>query len=164
MSNVCKSCRKPKANYHCGLCQDPVCKSCGHFVGEESFSYLKVIPKDLTHPTYCTNCFDDKVSGPLEEYNQTLERAREIIIFTKEQSKQTSYLKRKEDPYLVEDCADEQEAIMKMAFYAAQANFNAIIDIKLNSKKIIVGSHKKSIWSGTSIPINIDPDKIRSSN
>lgn len=164
MTTVCKSCRKPKANYNCGLCQDAVCKSCAHFLGDESFSYLRVIPEELTHTTYCSNCFDEKVSAPLNDYNETMERARDIIIFTKDQTKQTSWLKRKEDPYHVEDCADEQEAIMKMAFYAAQAKFNAIIDIKLNSKKIIVGSHKKSVWSGTSIPINLDPDKIRSNN
>lgn len=162
MSTICKSCLRPKANYECGICHEAVCKSCANFLGEESFSYLKVVPKELTHPTYCPQCFDEKVSGPLSDYNETLERARDIIIFTKDQTKQTSWLKRKEDPYHVEDCADEQEAIMKMAFYAAQDKFNAIIDIKLNSKKIIVGSHKKTIWSGTSIPTNIDPDKIRS--
>ena len=161
MSAICKTCRKPKANFECGLCHEPVCKSCAHFLGEESFAFLKVVPEELSHSSYCTHCFDDKVSAPLQEYDETLEKAREVIIFTKEQSKQTSFLKRKEEPYQVQDCADEEEAIMKMAFYAAQAKFNAIIDIQLKSKKIIVGSHKKSVWSGTAIPVNIDPGEIR---
>src|SRR5690606_39764677 len=101
-------------------------------------------------------------SGPLNEYEATVEQAKEVIYFTKDQSKQTSFLKRKEDPYFVENCEDEQEAIMKMSFYAVQAGFNALLDIKLSSKKIIVGSHKKTIWSATSIPTIVDPSKIRS--
>ncbi len=162
MSDICKTCRKPKANYQCGICTEHSCKSCTHFIGEESFSFLKVIPKELTHSTYCTQCFDEKVSGPLSQYEATMNQAKEVIFFTKDQSKQTSFLKRKEDPYFVENCEDEQEAIMKMSFYAVQAGFNALLDIKLSSKKIVVGSHKKTIWSGTSIPTTIDPSKIRS--
>ncbi len=162
MSEICKTCRKPKANYQCGICVEHICKSCTHFIGEESFTFLKTIPTELTHSTYCSQCFDENVSGPLSEYEATMEQAKEVIYFTKDQSKQTSFLKRKEDPYFVENCEDEQEAIMKMSFYAAQAGFNALLDIKLSSKKIIVGSHKKTIWSGTSIPTTIDPSKIRS--
>lgn len=162
MSEVCKTCRKPKANYQCGICEEHTCKSCSHFIGEESFSFLKVIPKELTHSTYCSQCFDENVSAPLSQYEATMEQAKEVIFFTKEQSKETSFLKRKEDPYHVENCEDEQEAIMKMSFYAAEAGFNALLDIKLTPKKIIVGSHKKTMWSGTSIPTKVDPSKIRS--
>ena len=160
-TDVCKTCRKPKANFHCGLCSDSICKSCAQFLEEGAFSFLRKVPADFTHPTYCTNCFDDKISAPLNDYNQKLEEAREVYIFTKDQTKQTRLLKRKEEPYVVENCEDEQEALLRMSFWAVEAKFNALIDIQLSHKKIIVGSHKKTIWAATDIPIFIDPDKVR---
>lgn len=90
-----------------------------------------------------------------------MEQAKEILVFTKEQSKITSRLKRNEDPYLVENCADQEEALMRMSFYAVQGNFNALIDIQYISKKIVIGSHKKAVWSATAVPITVDPSTIR---
>ena len=158
---LCKTCKKPKAPFQCGVCEDHICKSCAQFLDTEAFSFLKVIPAELTHPCYCYNCFDDKVSAPLADYNEILERARDIIIYTKDQTKLTRYLKRKEDAYHVDNCVDEEEAVMKMAFYAAQNNFNCLIDVQFTSKKVAVGSHKKSVCSGTAVPVTIDPEAIR---
>jgi hypothetical protein len=157
---ICKTCHKPKANYQCGLCQGPICKSCGEFL-TENFSFLKVVPKELTHPTYCVQCFDENVRTPLDDYNATMEQAREVIIYSKEQTKLTRGLKRIEDPLLVEDCEDEEEALMKMSFFAVKMNHNAVIDVQFKTKKIIVGSHKKTIVSATGVPITLDPNAIR---
>jgi hypothetical protein len=107
------------------------------------------------------NCFDDEVAAPLADYQDKLERAKEIIIFTKDKGKVTRLLKRKAEPYKVEDCEDQEEALMKMSFLAVEDNFNCLIDVTLTSRKIIVGSHKKAIWSGQAVPINIDPSKVR---
>lgn len=159
--NICKTCRKPKASYDCGLCQDHICKSCAHFVGEDHFAFLKKVPAELKHATYCVNCFDETVREPLETYDATLEKAKDIIIFSKAQSKITSRLVRKAEPYHVENCEDEQEAIMRMSFYAVQDDYNALIDIVVNTKKIVVGSHKKTVYSATAIPVNMDPNSIR---
>jgi uncharacterized protein YbjQ (UPF0145 family) len=159
--SVCKTCRKPKAPYTCGLCQENTCKSCTQFVGEESFAFLKVIPEVLKHNYYCSNCFDDQVAGPLDEYNETMEKARDIIIYGKDQTKLTRYLKRKEDPYHVDGCVDQEEAVLRMSFYAAQAKFNCLIDVNLTSKKVETGTYKKLVWSGTAVPITIDPNAIR---
>lgn len=158
---ICKNCRKPKATFQCGICQGDICKSCTQFLDEESFAFKKVVSEELKHSTYCTICFNDTVATPLDEYNETMEKAREIIIYTKEQTRLTRLLKRKEEPYFVENCVDEQEAVLKMSFYAVEANFNALIDVAFTSKKIIVGSHKKLIWNGTGVPITIDPKEIR---
>ncbi len=158
--NTCTNCRKPKANYNCGICTDSICKSCAQFLPEDSFSFLNVIPEELTHTCYCSQCFVEKVDNPLADYNQKMEEAKEIYIFTKEQSKQTRLLQRKEAPYSVEDCQDEEEALMRMSFKAVQEGFNALIDLQFTTKKIIVGSHKKLVWSGTGVPITINPDKV----
>lgn len=159
---TCKTCRKPKANLNCGLCEEDVCKNCAHVLGEDYFSFFRKIPKDLTHPIYCSVCFDDKIRDSYESYNETLEKARDIIIFMKSQTKLTGHLKRKEEPYKVENCEDQDEAILKMSFWAVQDNFNALLDIQISNKKIIVGSHKKTICDATAIPILMDPDSVRS--
>lgn len=158
---LCKTCKKPKANFNCGLCEEHICKSCAQFLTEGSFSFLKKIPKELTHSTYCTNCFDDVVAAPLAQYEENMEKAKEVMVFTKDQAKVTGHLKRKEDPYQVDNVEDEQEAIMRLAFFAAQDNFNCLLDVQLKNKKIIVGSHKKTIFSATAIPITIDPKAVR---
>jgi hypothetical protein len=157
---LCKNCRSPKAPYHCGICQGCTCKKCTQFL-TETFSYKTNVPEELKHPTYCMNCFDAEVAAPLHEYQQIMEKAKDIIIFRKEQSKITRLLKRKADPYRVEDCEDEDEAVMRMSFMAVEDNYNCLIDIALVSKKVVVGSHKKLIWSGSAVPINIDPDRVR---
>jgi hypothetical protein len=160
---VCKTCRKPKAPYNCGLCEEAICKSCAQFLGEDHFTFLRVLPKELTHTIYCYNCFDDNVATPLADYNETMEKAKDVLIFTKAQTKLTRLLKRVEDPYHVENCEDEQEALLKMSFYAVQDKFNALIDVSTKAKKIIVGSHKKAVWDATAVPMNVNPNEIRES-
>ena len=161
MTELCKTCRKPKANYHCGICQEASCKACNHFIGEDTFSFLKKVPQNLTHLNYCSPCFDEIVSTPLNDYNAMMEKARDIIIYSKEQSKITRFLKRKETPYHVENCEDEEEAVMRMSFRAAEAGFNCLIDLQFVTKKIVVGSHKKTMYAATAVPITIDPNEIR---
>ena len=97
----------------------------------------------------------------MNSYTHDLELAKEIIIYEKSQTKLTRFLKRKEEPYIVDNCEDKQEALMKMSFYAVQEKFNALIDIEYFTKKIIVGSHKKTIWSARAVPISIVPGSIR---
>jgi hypothetical protein len=157
----CKTCRRPKANFNCGLCHELTCKSCAQFLGEDTFSFLKKIPNELHHNTYCAQCFDEKVSHSLSEYESTMDKAKNVMVFTKDETKKTGHLKRKEAAYLVENCEDEGETILRLAFYAAQDGFNCLLDVELRHKKIIVGSHKKTIYSGTATPITIDPTEVR---
>lgn len=158
---LCKTCRKPKATFECGLCHECSCKSCTEFTDENTFSFLTKVSDELKHTNYCIACFNEKVRDPLNEYNDTMEKAKEIIIYSKEQSKLTRFLKRKEDPLKVENCEDEQEALLRMSFFAVQAKFNCLIDVILTTKKIVIGSHKKTMYSATGVPINIDPNEIR---
>jgi hypothetical protein len=158
---ICKTCRKPKASYECGLCHDPICKSCAQFLAEGAFSFLKKVPDELQHSSYCVNCFDEKVHVPLTSYEENMERAKEVMMFTKDQSKVTGHLKRKEDPIIVDECEDEEEVVLRLAFLAAEQGFNCILDVNIKNRKIIVGSHKKTVFSATAIPITIDPKQVR---
>jgi len=161
MTTLCSTCKKPKANFTCGACNDSVCKSCGHFMGPESFSFLRKIPKELSHSVYCNPCFDSGVSDEFHRYEETMEKAREVIIFSKDETKKTGHLKRKELPYKVEDCEDKDESILRLAFFAAEDGFNCLLDVHVTHRKIIVGSHKKTIFSATATPIQIDPSEVR---
>jgi hypothetical protein len=161
LNPICSSCKKPKAQYSCGICQEAICKSCGQFIGEETFSFLRKIPGELSHSIYCNHCYSDKVSDALAEYEVTMEKARDVIIFTKAETKKTGHLKRKEEPYRVEDCEDEDETVMRLAFFAVQDGHNCLLDVNITQRKIIIGSHKKTVFSATAIPISINPKDVR---
>jgi hypothetical protein len=161
MSELCKTCRKPKAPYECGLCHEHTCKSCTQFLTEDFSALRKGIPETLKHSSYCMNCFDENVAAPLADYQEKMEKAKEIILYSKEQSKLTRFLKRKTEPYKVADCEDEEEAVMKMSYYAVEDGFNCLIDLQYSTRKIIVGSHKKTLISATAMGITIDPNEIR---
>lgn len=156
---LCKTCKGPKAVYACGLCEEVLCKKCAEFLSE-TFSFQRKVPASLTHSCYCSQCFDAQVAGPLAEYEQNMERAKEVYIFTKEQTKITRLLSRKNPPYLVEECEDQQEAILRLSFLAVADGFNTLIDVQVKTRKIVVGSHKKTIFSASGVPVTINPDEI----
>lgn len=161
MSEVkCSCCQKPKAPLNCGLCKDPVCKACANFLDEGQFSFLAHRPEELSYDVYCTTCFNSHVAEPLQAYNQLMEAAKEIFVFMKAQNKETHYIDRKETPLQVVDCADRDETLLRLAFFAAEAKFNAIIDVELKSKKIKQGSYQSTLWSGTAIPAHVQPEKL----
>ena len=162
MSEICVSCRKPKAPYQCGICQGQVCKSCAQFQ-DEDINFMPKIPAALSHPVTCSGCFADQVEAPLAQFRETMEKAKEVVIFTKEQSKQTRYVKRKHAPYVITDCEDEAEAIMRMSYLAASEGMNCLVDIEVSTRKIVVGSHKKTVFTATAIPVDVDPSTIRES-
>lgn len=121
----------------------------------------KPVPEFLKHSSYCMNCFDDQVAGPLNQYNETMEKAKDIILYSKDQSKLTRLIKTKAEPYKVENCEDEEEAVMRMSFWAVEDGHNCLISLQYQTKKAIVGSHKKTIFGATAIPVTIDPNEIR---
>ncbi len=164
-SVACKSCRSAQVvvDYQCGICQEPICKKCSLFP-KEDFSFYRIVPEHLTHASYCSVCFDNEIAGPTEEYIELKEKAKEIIVFSKSESKQTRLMSRKEMPYVVDNCDDEDDALQRMSFFAVENNFNCLVDITFAKKKVVVGSHKKFIWSGRAIPVNIEPRRVRMLN
>lgn len=159
-TQTCSTCGKSKANLECGLCHQAICKACAHFLEPDQFSFLPRIPPELSHTTYCEACFNDKVTPQIESYAQTLEAAREVIIFEKNQGKETRLIKRDEELVYVTDCPDYDEAILKMAFLAVLIKCNAVIDIDLKSKKIKSGGYQSTVWSGSGRPANVKSDQL----
>lgn len=155
-SLVCISCGKSKAYLKCGLCSNQICKKCTRFLEEGTFSYLRRIPQDLMHTTYCEPCFENSVSSELSKYQELIEAAKEIRIFYNDQRRETRLVPRLEDPYTVQDCSDEQEVLMRMAFWAAQAGFNSVIDVEVVGKKNKIPGSQRMIWSGSGLPAQVD--------
>ena len=110
---------------------------------------------NLSHEIYCNPCFISSVSEQLADYNKTLESAKDVNVFLKAQSKETRLIKRKQEAIVVQDCLDEKETLMRLAFGAAKAGFNGLIDVELIQKKIRDGRYQTSSWSGTGIPAHL---------
>jgi hypothetical protein len=157
---VCISCHKPKAPYLCGICESSLCKSCVQFVEEGSFSFLSHVPAQLCHETYCGSCFDSHVEPARQEYLATMEKAQEILVFMKKQGKETRLIKRLADPIKISDCPDEQETILRMAFFAVQADYNAIVDVDVHHEKVKTGSYTTMKWHGSCVPAYVNVDKL----
>jgi hypothetical protein len=159
---TCGSCLKPKAALACGLCGCDLCKQCAQILDEGEFSFLKAVPAELAHSFYCANCFAEKIAPEVERYTEVLERAKGIIVFEKSQGKETRLIKRKEAQLKVSDCDDYDETLMRLAFFAAEAGHNAIVDVDINGRKIKNGSYQSTKFSGTATPVTVDPRRYDS--
>lgn len=159
MSSCCV-CQKPKANLQCGSCQEQVCKSCSQFLGEEDFSFLPEKERRFALGAYCTPCFDNEVGPALIEYNEILERARDVNVYMKNQSKETRLFRRTNEFLKVPSCDDREETLLRLAFLAARKGFNAIIDVDITSERVRHGGgYQSSNWQGSAVAANVDSNK-----
>ncbi len=152
---ICSICQKPKSNLQCGLCNETVCKGCAEFIPEDTFSFLKKIPDELKHTIFCLSCYNTAVQGQLAAYNEIMQRAKDVMIFTKSQAKETRFVKRDQIPYKIKECTDHDEVIMRMAFKAVQMNFNSVIDVEVLTEKVRIGSYQTSKFAGSGMPANV---------
>lgn len=116
-------------------------------------------PKELSHNTYCTVCFDQHVSAALTNYEATLAQAQEILVFDKTQGKETRFVKRLEKPIAVEG-VDEQDVTMRLAFIAAEKNYNALVDVDIKAVKVRDGSYQTMAYSAKAVPANVSDRKL----
>jgi hypothetical protein len=149
----CTYCQKPKAQLSCGLCKEAICRACAHITPENSFSFLNSIPEELNQGFYCPTCFDNKVEPELTAYRQALQRAKQVNIYYKKQSKESRLYKRHAAPIEV-TCADKDEAVLRLAFMAVKADFNTIVDVDLSAQKVRNEGYQTSIWKAKGIPVH----------
>ena len=157
---TCATCQKSKALLNCGVCDTITCKYCAQFLEEDTFSFLKSKPEILQHSVYCPTCYQEHVESALLKYNQDLEAAKDILVFFKNQGKETRLIKRLEDPINVYECIDYQDAVMRLAFLTLKAGYNGIVDIVVTSEKVRNGNYQTLVWKGTGIPTIIRADKL----
>ncbi|MFN7729950.1 MAG: hypothetical protein ACK5P7_12400 [Bdellovibrio sp.] len=156
----CVCCQKSKALLNCGVCDETVCKYCAHFLDEGQFSFLAKVPSLLSHSTYCPSCYDQNVAAPLQDYNQAMAQAKDILVFEKKQGKETRLIKRLEEPVTVTDCPDPAETVLRLAFFAVKAGYNAIVDVQVKHEKVKNGSYQTMRWSGTGVPAYVNEAKL----
>ncbi len=122
---------------------------------EDCFEMIALLPAELQNKTFCLNCYHQGVSESLEHYTEIVEKAKQVDVFSKTQTKETRRIKRVESPIRVVDCADKEEALLKIAFIAADKGYGTVVDVDLASKKHGEGkSYKKLVWSGSGIPVD----------
>ena len=159
-TNTCCNCFKPKATLTCGACKEALCKYCAQFLQPEDFAYVIKRPALLQQDTFCGPCFNAEVEPALNKYKDTMARAKNILIFSKVQNKETRFVGRDEDRIHIAECEDRNEVIMRLAYQAAERNFNGVIDIELDTRKIRKGSYQSTVWFGSGIPAEVNPDKL----
>ena len=161
MSGVeCISCGKPKAVLNCDVCDDALCKKCDQILEADAFSFLESIPDSLKHVHYCGSCFDSTVAPELESYQEIMERAKNAFVFFTTQKKETPLIKKSREVLKVSNCLDRDETILRLAFLAAQADYNAIIDVEVESTKVRNGAYQTSRWGGSGVAAEIDGKKV----
>lgn len=61
----------------------------------------------------------------------------------------------------VENCLDRDETILRLAYFAAKEEFNAVVDVDVTVKKTREGgSNKSAIWKGSGFPALVDGKKV----
>lgn len=142
-----------QARLACGACASPVCKNCAHFQDKDAFSFLNPLPEDLGHEVYCPACHEGKVIPAQESYLEMMEKAKGIYVFFKKH--QIPLIRRSKNQISVSHIPDKDEALLRMAFSAAEQGFNALIEANLVSEKVYVNHYQSLIWSGTACPAEI---------
>jgi hypothetical protein len=150
----CSQCEKSKSVLTCGFCACTICKKCAQILEPESFAFAVDLSSELKHGTFCTSCYEEKVSEPLAEYLSVLETAKNIDVFYKNQGKETRLVRRKEKPVVIEPCIDRDEVVMRLAYQAALGGFDSVVDIDLRSHKVHDGGYQKQLWRGSGVPAN----------
>ncbi len=123
---------------------------------EGRFSYDPSLPENLTKGVYCPACHAETVSPALAAYDDVMEKARNVSVYFKTQSKETRLMKRKQPALRVSGCPDREEALMRLAFLAAKSGFGTLIDVDLISEKVRQGAYQTSSWKGSGIPFRKD--------
>lgn len=160
LSEKCSICNRNKAPLTCGACDAKICKYCAEFLEGEQFYLLDKLPAKASHSTYCGHCYQTDVVPELENYLAMLEKAKEVIVFDKNQGKETRLIPRLEDPVKVTDCKDHNETILRLAFFAVKLGLNALVDVIIVPKKVKDGSYSTTIFSGTAVPAQVQQNHL----
>lgn len=156
----CGVCQSTKTGYQCGICNEVLCKNCVQFIDAADFSFLPQLSSHLACQVCCQQCYAQHVEPEIEQYNQTMEKAKNVQVFFKTQTKETRFIKRTEKPVHVKDCQDHDETILRLAFLAALAGFNGLVDATVTSEKVRTQGYQTTVWRGTAVPAMVKQEFI----
>ena len=154
----CQTCLSQKTALKCSECSEATCKSCSYFIDDTVFDFTDLLPENIKDQIFCTPCYHKIADPVLEKYKDCLEAAKDVNVYGAKQGHETGLIKRLEKPILVKDCSGREEALMRLAFFAAQKGYDTLVDVDIKPNKVGKGTYKKLIWNGVGTPV--DP-KIR---
>lgn len=155
MSNApCSICNASKAPNTCRACESVVCKNCVETVTDETFEYADFTEANSPIGSYCSSCYTTEIVPKLETYEAILERAKDVAVFTLDQSKESRLVKRSDLKLKIDECPDKDALLMRLAYMAAKAGYNTLVDVDLVYSKVRDGSFKLSNWAGTATAAN----------
>ncbi len=161
----CAFCSEAKAPHACGICKASLCKECLQYIDTNHFSFMSRVPAKLKLANYCLSCFEKEVLPEQAKYDELMERAKEVYFLTKAYPGYIRVLKRHTKRVDVKLCEDRRETILRLAFFAAELNFNAIIEGDVDSSKVRrEGGYQLSTWSGSAMPAEIDAVQLERSS
>jgi hypothetical protein len=160
---LCIICDK-KATLSCVSCTQPVCKSCHEYVEPTTFSFWTKLPKGVVLGNYCPPCYEEKILPSQTLYDEIMEKAKDIYFLTKNYRGYVRVIRKHTKRVVIPSCADRRETILRMAFVAAELNFNAIIDAEVESAKVRDNKYQTTRWSGSSMPALIDGEQLERSS
>lgn len=161
--NTCESCLKNPSNFTCGICTACVCKKCVQFISEDTFEYSTSKPEIAQHDAYCATCFDAHVAPEVQKYETVLQNARNVRLLYKGNGKavRALFIKKQEAPISLKHCADREELILRLAFMAAEKNFNMLVDTEIKYEKVRNAAYVKHVWNGTAIPAHAEESRFQ---
>jgi hypothetical protein len=158
---ICNQCKKPSVQMnHCPLCKAMSCKSCTLFMQDDAFSFMSLIPDEMSHSQYCIGCFTNIVAPALDNYKMTMARAKKVYIVERAPRKPLPILKKSATTVQVRNCRDREETILRLAFLSAELGFNTVDRVKIRHEKVGNTSYKKLVWHATGIPVELDGLKL----
>lgn len=161
----CASCRVAKPTLACGICKEGICKSCTQFLSEETFAFREKLPEDLRHQHYCSFCYSEKVQAEIQNYNQVMKKAKQVLVIDKPRRRPLPILKSSKELLRVKGSKDKEETLLRLAFLAAERGFNSIIKVNVAGKKIRDGGYQWMEWEATGYPADLEPGRLeRQSN
>ncbi|MBL7714622.1 MAG: hypothetical protein JNL01_04085 [Bdellovibrionales bacterium] len=164
MNSACESCRSPEVTENCEACQKALCSDCVLNPEPGAFQLMPKIPSKLSHQKYCRFCFDETVQPAYEKYLENLEKAKNVNVFYKTQRKGIPLAKgtgRSKLKFTVEACPDRDETILRLAYQAAEMDYNGILDTEVSSEKVRHFGYQTSVWKGSASPAHINDYLLR---
>lgn len=145
----CAICNASKAPQTCRACESSICKNCVEFVSDETFEYADYTDANSPVGFYCSSCYTTDIVPKVDEYEEIVGRAREVTVFNTTQTKEARLIKRTDMNLKIDECEDKDVLLMKLAYLAAKAGHDTLVDVDLVYTKKRDGSFKLANWAGT---------------
>ncbi len=157
----CRLCQSKKSPFCCDFCNESVCKNCSKVIEADQFSFFSKMPEVLLKERACLLCYDQQVLPQVQKYDELMEKAKDVYYVSNNHKGYIRIYLRHTKPFKAGPCPDRRECILRLAFFAAELGFNAIIEGEVDYSKVRKqGGYQTSTWEGTALGANIDGEHL----